>query len=150
MWPNLEKSTQDKTHHRNKIKTGDGIIQGWSEVLTSVEEGAELVVNNYLWLLQAIEESPYCVSAPPCGYSTSSPSWRPSPYFFRWLLMTPWMSFILHLNHMIVIRMMQKKAIQFLTLVSRIQMAMMQMMREKSRYFYKYKHNTSNILFNIL
>ena len=51
MWPNLEESTQDKTHHRNKIKTGDGITQWWSEVLTSVEKGADLVVNSCLWLL---------------------------------------------------------------------------------------------------
>jgi len=36
---------------------------------------------------QSIEESPCCVSAPPCGYSISSPSLRPSPWsseFLTW------------------------------------------------------------------
>ena len=54
-----------KTHHKNKIKTRDGILQWWSEVHTSVEEGAELVANSFLWLLPGHRRiSLLCLSFP--------------------------------------------------------------------------------------
>ena len=50
---------------KTKIKTRDGILQWWSEVHTSVEEGAELVVNSCLWLLPGHRRiSLLCLSFP--------------------------------------------------------------------------------------
>ena len=62
--------------------------------------------------------------------------------------MTPWMYLLLHYNQSTLIRMMQMKAILFMTLMSKIKMPMRKMLIAKCRYFYNYKHNISKPFFN--